>query len=113
MLPVKPLYPSTPMAYLVPATALKVTRLVKVPPRGESSLYAMQVRAETDVPVNMPMIVSKLLPATEIVTLAEAGAVQNHQTEAPPLLPALGGSPTSFVAPTFEPYTVTDEPAST
>ena len=108
--PDTPLKPSTPIAYLVPATALNVTLLVKVPPEGESSLAATELREETEEPVNTPMIVSKLLPRVEIVTLPEAGAVQNHQTEAPPMLPALGGSPASLVAPTLEPAVVTVEP---
>ena len=113
ILPLAPLKPSTPMAYFVPATALKVTLLVKVFPAGESSLPVIAVRADTAEPVKMPRIVSKELPAVEIVTLPEAGAVQDHHTEAPPELPAIGGSPASLVAPTFEPPTVIAEPPST
>src|SRR5262249_23420283 len=97
------------IAYTVPATALNVTRLVKVPPAGESSLAAMAVKAETEDPVKTASIVSKLLPAVEIVTLPEAGAVQNHQTDAPPEFPAMAGSPFSLVAPVFEADKVTDE----
>lgn len=106
ILPVSPLKPSTPMAYLVPPAALKVTRLVKVPPRGESSFSAMAVRFDTVGPVNTPRVVSKVLPKVEMVTLPEAGAIHDHHTEAPPALPAIGGSPGSLVAPTLEPATV-------
>ena len=112
MLPDTPLKPSTPIAYLVPATALKVTLLV-LSEEETSSLEAIAVSPETAEPVKTPMIVSKLLPEVDMVTLPEAGAVQNHQTEAPPAFPAFGGSPDSLVAPTFEPVTVTDEPLST
>ena len=113
ILPVKPLKPSTAMAYFVPATALKLTLLVKVPPAGESSLAAIAIRAETEAPVKMARSVSKLLPAVEMVTLPEAGAVHDHHTEAPPGFPAIGGSPACLVAPIFEPATVTDEPLNT
>src|SRR6266571_3082281 len=101
------------MAYLVPAAALKVTLLVKVPPEGESSLAAIEVKAETDEPVKIPSTVSKVLPAVEMVALPDAGAVHDHHTEAPPVLPAMGGSPDSLVAPTFDPATVADEPLIT
>src|SRR5437660_4887810 len=70
----------------------------------------MAVRAETEEPVKTPRIVSKLLPAVEMVTLPEEGAVQVHQTEAPPTLPAMEGSPASLVAPTLDPVTVTVVP---
>src|SRR5690242_6100125 len=102
------------MAYLVPATALKVTRLVRVPPKGESSFEATSVSADTEEPVKTPRIVSKLLPEVELVTLPDAGAVQNHQTDAPPAVyETIEGSPASFVAPTFEPVTFADEPLRT
>jgi len=110
ILPAMPLKPSTPIAYLVPATALKVTLLVKVPPEGESSFAAIEVKAVTGEPLKIPRTVSKLLPRVETVTLPEADAVQNHHTEAPPALPAIGGSPNSLVAPTLDPATVADEP---
>ena len=42
--------------------------------------------------------VSKLLPAVLIVTVPMSGAFHDHQTEAPPVLPAWLGSPVSFVA---------------
>jgi hypothetical protein len=113
ILPVSPLKPSTPMAYLVPPTALKVTRLVKVPPRGESSFSTIDVRFDTTTPVKTPRVVSKLLPKVEIVTLPEAGAVQDHHTEAPPELPAMGGSPGSLEAPTLEPVTAILVPVMT
>src|ERR1051326_6372527 len=59
----------------------------------------------------MPMIVSKSLPRVEKDTIIFAGAVQVYQTEAPPSLPAIVGSPVSLVAsrllPTREPLTPT------
>jgi hypothetical protein len=101
------------MAYVVPTTALKVTKLVKVPPSGESSFWAMAVRPETEVPVKTPSIVSKVLPIVEMVTVPDEGAVQDHQTDAPPALPAIGGSPGSLVAPTLESVTVLLDPEMT
>src|ERR1041385_1453003 len=41
-----------------------------------------------------------------ITTWELPGAVQVHQTDAPPILPAWLGSPASLVAPTLEPETV-------
>src|SRR5438552_11216400 len=90
----------------MPLRALKLHWLVRGPPPA-SSFWQTTVRADTDEPVKTPRIVSKLLPAVETVTLPEDGAVQDHQTEAPPLLPAMAGSPASLVPPTFEPVTVT------
>src|SRR5437762_11344089 len=45
-----------------------------------------------------------------MVTLPAAGAVQDHQTDLPPALPAWFGSPVSLVAPTLEPLSVAEEP---
>ena len=45
-------------------------------------------------------------------TVAECGAVQEYQTDLPPALPAWLGSPVSFVAPTFLPYTVVEAPVN-
>src|SRR5215831_9755566 len=70
----------------------------------------MAVRFDTEAPIKTPSTVSKVLPKVEIVTLPDAGAVQDHHTEAPPELLAMGGSPGSLVAPTFEPVTVMLEP---
>jgi hypothetical protein len=109
--PAPPLKPSTSIAYFVPATALKVTRLVATPPEGESSFAAIFVSDETDDPVKTPSIVSKELMAVEMVTVPEDGAVQLHHTDAPPeLVEIMFGSPVSLVAPTLEPVTLTDEP---
>src|SRR6266481_9797990 len=52
----------------------------------------------------MPMIVSKSLPSVAKVTVIFAGAVHVYHTEAPPSLPAIVGSPVSFVAPTLLPF---------
>src|SRR5438477_91464 len=49
MLPVAPPTPSTAMRYVVPAVAVKVRRLVSLPP--ESSSLAMVVRPDTEEPV--------------------------------------------------------------
>jgi hypothetical protein len=98
---------------VAPAIALKLSRLVGVPPAGESSLAATAVNAETDEPVKTPRMVSKLLPEVETVTLPEAGAVQDHHADAPPAFPAMGGSPASLVAPVLYPVTVTAEPLIT
>src|SRR5881628_1928210 len=73
----------------------------------------MVVRADTDEPVYTPSNVSKLLPLVVMVVLPEAGAVQDHQTDLPPPLPAWLGSPVSLLAPAFEPVTVIDEPLVT
>ena len=92
---------------------MKVTRLVRVPPAGESSSEAIAVKAETVEPVKTPRIVSKLLPAVEMVTEPELGAVQDHHTEAPPGRVPIDGSPVSLLAPTFEPVAVALEPLRT
>ena len=58
----------------------------------------------------MPSSVSKPLPSVVIVAMPFAGAVHVHQTDRPPAFPACAASPVSFVAPTFDPATVTDDP---
>ena len=44
------------------------------------------------------------------MTLPADGAVQDHQTDLPPVLPAWLGSPVSLVAPTFEHASVAETP---
>src|SRR5690242_13440921 len=56
-------------------------------------------------------MVSKPLPRVVTVYVPLLGAVQVHQTEEPPELPAWNGSLGSRVAPTLEPVTVTTAPA--
>ena len=53
---------------------------------------------------------SKLLPKVLIVTFPAEGAVQDHQTDLPPLLPAWLGSPASLVAPEFTPASAAEDP---
>src|SRR2546423_379059 len=88
--------------------ALNVTRLVCTP--DASSLLAIEVSCATLVPVKIPSRVSKSLPAVLIVTWPDLGAVHVHHTDLPPVLPAMFGSLASFVALTFVPVTVADEP---
>ena len=62
--------------------------------------------------MNAPSSVSKFEPAVVNVTVPVEGAAQRYQTDAPPELPAIEGSPVSFVAPTFEPVAVPDAPVT-
>src|SRR5206468_2269961 len=78
-------------------------RALVVSPPPASSLLATSVKALTAVPVYTPSSVSKLLPAVFSVTVRLAGAVQVTQTDAPPTLLAILGSPVSRVAPTLLP----------
>jgi hypothetical protein len=79
MEPEVPLTPSTSIKYVVPAVTAMQRRLVSFPP--PSSLYATDVKLETDVPVKTRSIVSKPLPIVEITTIPEDGAVHAHQTD--------------------------------
>src|SRR5204863_236519 len=79
MLPVAPPKPSTAMRYVVPATAVKATRLVWLPP--PSSSLATVVRPATPAPLYSDLVVSKALPMVSMVVAPAAGAVQDHQTE--------------------------------
>src|SRR5262245_8972217 len=54
----------------------------------------------------MPSVVSKLLPIVSMVVEPMAGAVQTHQTEWPPVLPAWFGSPASLLASILVPVKV-------
>src|SRR6266487_3094198 len=54
-----------------------------------------------------------VLPSVVIVRSPLVGAVQDHQTEAPPTLPAWSGSRFCLVAPIFEPVTVIFVPIRT
>ncbi len=56
--------------------------------------------------------VSKALPALTTVNCPEVGAVQVHQTEAPPELSAWVGSETSRVAKRVVPVALAVEPES-
>src|SRR5881396_515919 len=58
----------------------------------------------------MPSCVSKLLPRVSICTEPLTGAVQLYQTEWPPLLPRMSGSPSSRVELTVVPLVVMDVP---
>ncbi len=64
-----------------------------------SSLLARVRKVASELPVPTARRVSKLLPLVVRVTRRETGAVQVNQMDFPPLLPAMGGSPASFVAP--------------
>src|SRR5258707_984669 len=105
--PLDPANPSTAIWYVVPPTAWNVTVLDEI--KGlVSSLLATLVRAATLPPVYTPRSVSKLLPLVSSATLPLDAAVQVHQTEWPPALPAWFGSPLSLLAATFVPATVAD-----
>src|SRR5439155_4969205 len=54
-----------------------------------------------------------VLPSVVIVRSPLVGAVQDHQTEAPPTLPAWSGSFLCFVALMFEPVTLIFVPIRT
>ena len=47
-----------------------------------------------------------VLPSVVMMTSPLVGAVQLHQIELPPILPAWFGSPDSLFAPTFDPVVV-------
>jgi hypothetical protein len=62
-------------------------------------------KAPTIDPVYTASMVSKSLAKVDIVTLPVDGAVQTHQTDAPPYA-QWSGSPASFVAFRFDPVVV-------
>src|SRR5207248_10947340 len=72
--------------------------------------WATTVSAETLEPVKTPSSVSKPEPAVVIVADPAEDDVHRYQTDAPPELPAMPGSPDSFVAATFEPFALPDAP---
>src|SRR5438552_18935250 len=77
-----------------------------------SSLLTTKLRAETDEPVYTPSSVSKSLPSVLMTRSPLVGAVQVHQTDLPPGLPAWLGSPASLVAFVFHPATLRFVPRS-
>src|SRR5439155_27228190 len=91
--------------------ARKVSLLVVVP--AAASLFgAQRVSAPTDEPAKTPRSVLKPLPARVIVVAPVPVAVQLNQTDLPPALPLILGSPVSRVALTLVAVTVTDRPVS-
>src|SRR5207249_310274 len=80
-------------------TGVKVTWLVPHWPLLSSE--ATGVRLETEEPVYTASKVLKALPLVVKVTLLLFGAVQFHQTDLPPVLPAWLGSPVCLVASTL------------
>ena len=96
---------------MVPATALKFSRLVLLPPLWSSS--ATGVSAFTAAPVYTASTVSKSLPTVLTVTPPEAGAVQVHHTELVAAEPACAGSPAWADAPELRPVVRAFAPLST
>src|SRR2546430_8743242 len=115
MLPVLP-FPSTAIRYVVPATAVNVTRLVGTAGlRFSSSLVTTGNKLLTLEPVYTANSVSSgvwkrlVLPSVLNVTGPLLDGVQLYQTEALPA-PAWTGSPVSFVAFMFVPIALPDAP---
>src|SRR3954464_5858969 len=70
------------------------------PPK--SSLPAIGASVASEEPRKTPSTSSNVLLPVSKETVPSAGAVQRCQADAPPALPAIGGSPASTLASTFD-----------